>query len=179
MKMGPSIFWGVLLIVIGLSLVIKIVFNIDFPIFKVIFAFLFIYIGLKILLGHSFKPFHEKKTDTEVIFGESSFNNVEDGKEYNVVFSKGNFDLRNIPLREDGPTRVKINTVFGGARVIIDKNKPIRIKTDAVFSDAKMPNGNSTAFGSTVYTSDSLDFTKPFLDVKADVVFGGIDVVAM
>jgi predicted membrane protein len=179
MKMGPSIFWGVLLIVIGLSLVIKIVFNIDFPIFKIIFAFIFIYIGLKILLGHSFRPFQEKKTDTEVIFGESSFDNVEHGKEYNVIFSKGNFDLRNIPLNETGPTKIKINTVFGGARVIIDKNKPIRIKADAVFSGAQMPNGNSTAFGSTVYSSDSLDFSKPYLDVKADVVFGGLEIIAL
>jgi hypothetical protein len=179
MKMGTSMFWGVLLIIIGLSLVIKIVFNIDFPVFKIILAFIFIYIGLKILLGHSFRPFHERKTDSEVIFGESTFNNVEDGKEYNVVFSKGSFDLRNIPLRTDGPTRVKINTVFGGAKILIDKNKPIRIKADAVFSGAQMPNGNSTAFGSTIYTSDSLDLTKPFLDIKADVVFGGLDIVEM
>jgi predicted membrane protein len=179
MKMGPGIFWGVLLIIIGLSLVIKIVFNVDFPIFKIIFAFFFIYIGLKILLGHSFKPFHERKTDNEVIFGESTFNNVENGKEYNVIFSKGNFDLRNIPLNENGPTKIKINTIFGGARILIDKNKPIRIKADAVFSGAQMPNGNSTAFGSSIYTSDSLDLTKPFLDVKADVVFGGLDIIAM
>ena len=172
-------FWGVLLIIIGISLVIKIVFNIDFPIFKIILAFIFIYIGLKILLGHSFRPFQERKSDSEVIFGESTFNNVEHGKEYNVVFSKGSFDLRNIPLRNDGPTRVKINTVFGGAKILIDKNKPIRIKADAVFSGAQMPNGNSSAFGSTIYTSDSLDLNKPFLDIKCDVVFGGLDIVEM
>lgn len=179
MKMGSSIFWGVLLIIIGLCLVIKVVFNIDFPVFKVIIAFIFIYIGLKIILGHNFRPFHEKKTETEVIFGESSFNNVEHDKEYNVIFSKGNFDLRNIPLQEVGPTRVKITTVFGGAKILIDKNKPIRIKTDAVFSGAQMPNGNSTSFGTTLYTSDSLDVSKPFLDVKADVVFGGLEIVEL
>lgn len=177
--MGSSLFWGVLLIIIGLSLVIKIVFNIDFPVFKIIIAFIFIYIGLKIILGHNFKPFHEHKSDNEVIFGESSFNNIEHGKEYNVIFSKGNFDLRNIPLQESGPTKVKITTVFGGARIIIDKNKPIRIKADAVFSGVQMPNGNSTAFGTTLYSSDSLDLSKPYLEVKADAVFGGIEVVPL
>lgn len=175
--MGSSMFWGILLIVIGLSLVIKIVFNVEFPIFKILIAFVFLYIGLRILLGHSVRPFNEHRTETDVVFGESNFSKIDNDKEYNVVFSKGTFDLRNVELNAEGSTRVKINTVFGGSKVILNSAIPTRIKVDAVFAGANMPNGNSAAFGSTIYMSDSLDMTKPFLDIKADVVFGGLQVV--
>lgn len=175
--MGSSLFWGIILIVIGLSLVIKIVFNVDFPIFKIIIAFIFIYIGLKIMLGDGFKPFHARNTETDVVFGESKFNNFENGKEYNVVFSKGNFDFRDIQLKPDGPTFVKIHTVFAGSQILIRKDTPVRIRVEAAFAGAQLPNGNSTAFGSTLYSSDSLDTTKPFLDIQAEIVFGGLHVV--
>jgi predicted membrane protein len=178
MKMGASLFWGILLIIIGLSLIIKIVFNVDFPIFKILIAFFFIYIGLKIMLGSSFRFFGEKKTKTDVIFGESNFKHVDNDKEYNVVFSKGTFDLRDVVLKPEGPTYVKINTVFGGSQIFIRRDMPVRISVDAAFAGAQMPNGNTAAFGSTQYASDSLDVSKPFLDVKIDVVFGGLHVVA-
>jgi predicted membrane protein len=176
MKMGSGLFWGIVLIIIGLSFIIKIVFNVDFPIFKIILAFVFIYIGLKIMLGDGFRPWGPRKTDTDVIFGESRFSRVENGKEYNVVFSKGHFDLRDVELNQNGPTHVKLNTVFGGSEVWIRKDMPIRISVDAAFAGAQLPNGNSAAFGSTIYTSDSLDISKPYLEVKADVVFGGLQI---
>ena len=177
MKMGSSLFWGIILIVIGLSLVIKIVFNVDFPIFKIIIAFIFIYIGLKIMLGDGFRPLHHQYSDNDVVFGQSKFNNIQDGKEYNVVFSKGNFDFRDVQLKPDGPTFVKIHTVFAGSQILIRKDTPVRIRVEAAFAGAQLPNGNSTAFGSTLYSSDSLDTTKPFLDIQAEIVFGGLHVV--
>lgn len=177
--MSSSLFWGIVLIIIGLSLVIKIVFNIDFPIFKLLVAFFFIYIGLKIMLGSSFRPFHYTRTESNVVFGESNFTQAKGGKEYNVVFSKGNFDFRDIVLEPNGPTFVKISTVFGGSTILINRDMPVRINVNAAFSGAQMPNGNSAAFGSTVYSSDSLDVSKPYLDIKADVVFGGLDIKAL
>ncbi|HOT13452.1 MAG TPA: hypothetical protein PK252_01710 [Bacteroidales bacterium] len=175
MKMSSGMFWGLLLIVIGISLIIKIVFNIDFPIFRLIVAFIFIYIGIKIIVGKSFHPFSRHKTDTEVVFGESSFDNIEPGKEYSVVFSKGVIDLRGVQAKREGG-KVKISTVFGSSVVIVDKSFPVKINVDAVFSGAHLPNGNSTSFGTTIYESDSLDVNNPYLEIKADVVFGDLKI---
>ena len=176
MKMGSSLFWGILLILIGLSLVVKIVFNIDFPIFKIVIAFIFIYIGLRIMFGNSFRFISEHKTKTDVVFGESKFTKVEDGMEYNVVFSKGNFDFRDVVLKQEGPTKIKISTVFGGAHIILNKDMPVQIKVNAAFAGAHLPDGTTESFGSTIYSSDSLDLSKPHLEIFADVVFGGIQV---
>jgi predicted membrane protein len=179
MKMGSSLFWGIILIIIGLSLVAKVVFNIDFPIFKIIVAFIFIFIGLKIMFGGNFRHFREYHSKTDVIFGESKFNKVENGTEYNVVFSRGNFDFRDIVLKAEGPTKININTVFGGTQVIIRNDMPVQIKIDAAFAGAHLPNGNTASFGSTVYSTDSLDTSKPYLEIDADVVFGGLHVISM
>jgi len=173
--MGSSLFWGILLILIGLSLVVKIVFNIDFPIFKILVAFVFIYFGLRIILGDGFKPF-KHRSDHEVVFGETKFTTIENGKEYNVVFSKGDFDFRDIQLNEQGPTRIRINTVFGGSQILLRKDMPVRISANAVFAGAQMPNGNSASFGSNEWSSDSLNTSKPYLDIKADIVFGGLEI---
>jgi predicted membrane protein len=68
--MSVSLFWGLVLILIGLSLIIKIVFNIDFPIFKILFAFLFIYIGIKVLVGRNFSLRRPKLIlETNTVFG--------------------------------------------------------------------------------------------------------------
>jgi predicted membrane protein len=180
MKMGPGLFWGIVFILIGIGLIIKIVFNIDFPIFKTLIAFIFIYIGIKILVGGSFKPFTTHKTKSDVVFGESSFNGSEkNGQEYNVVFSKGTLDLRTVQFTDSLPFRVKINTVFGSSNIFLSKDIPVKIQADAVFSNATMPNGNSAAFGSNTFVSDSFDATKPYIDIDADVVFGELKFIRL
>jgi predicted membrane protein len=174
MKMGPALFWGLLLILIGLSFIFRIVFNIDFPLFKIIIAFLFIFLGLRLLFG-SFGFVNIRGGENDVIFGEKRFDYFEDNKEYNVIFGKGVYDLRDEDL-ERGTKKVKLSTVFGGSEVKISKDIPVRIRVDAAFAGAELPNGNTAVFGNTSYESPDFDPAKPFLDIKIDVVFGGVEV---
>jgi hypothetical protein len=176
MKMGGSFFWGLFFILMGLGLVIKVVFNIDFPLFKFLIAFFLIFLGIKILLGNfGFGRFSHPKED-DVVFGERYHSSVENGKDYNVIFGKAVFDLTDVEVNEC-PTKVKISTVFGGVRVKVKKETPLEIKVDAAFAGAHLPNGNSAAFGTSYYTSPGLDKTQNYLLIEADVVFGGVDVI--
>lgn len=175
MKIGPGMFWGILLIIIGLSLVLKVVFNVDFPLIKIVVAFFFIYLGIRILFGNM-GIFRFKAGDNDVIFGESKIYGREiKDDEYNVIFAKGVFDLRDINL-EDGNVHVKINTIFGHSVILVNANTPLEVKADAVFSGAQLPGGNASVFGSSHYISPDLDFNQPHLKLKIDVVFGGVDI---
>lgn len=174
MKMGPALFWGLLLIFIGLSLVFRIVFNIDFPLFKIILAFILIFLGLRLLFG-SFGVVSIKGGDNDVIFGEKHFNRFENKKEYNVIFGNGIYDFRNVDL-EGSVKKVKLSTVFGGSEIKLSSDIPVRIRVDAAFAGAELPNGNTAVFGNTSYESPGLDLNKPYLDLKIDVVFGGVEV---
>ncbi len=172
--MGAGVFWGALLIVIGLALIIRFVFNVDFPVFKVIFALFFIYIGLRILFG-SFGLFRIETGPNDVLFNEREFYQPEHDKEYNIVFGKGNFDFTRVDLSQ-GNVNVKIGTVFGASEIRIDGDMPVKIMADAVFSGAELPDGNTAVFGSSSYQSDSFNPDSNHLKIKLDVVFGGVHV---
>lgn len=172
--MGPALFWGLLLIVIGLSFIFRIVFNVDFPLFKIIIAFLFIFLGLRLLFG-SFGVVNIRGGENDVIFGEKRYDYFESNKEYNVIFGKGVYDFRDVNL-EDGTKKVKLSTIFGGSELRISRDMPVRIRVDAAFAGAELPNGNTAVFGNTSYESPDFDPGKPHLDLKIDVVFGGVEV---
>lgn len=172
--MGPSLFWGLLLVILGLSLIFRIVFNIDFPLFKIFIAFVLIYFGVKMLFGSFNGPNFETK-ETEVVFNEKQYANPESNRDYSVVFGKGVYDFRDFDLKGE-KQRVKISTVFGATVIKISKTLPVRIKVESAFAGTDLPDGNSAVFGSTTYTSPGFDSEKPYLDLKLEVVFGGCEV---
>lgn len=172
--MGAGVFWGALLILIGLALILRFVFNIDFPVVKVLFALFFIYLGLRILFG-SFGLFRIETGPDDVLFTEKEFIQPDHNKEYNVVFGKGNFDFTDIDLSK-GNVNVKIGTVFGSSVIRIDRDMPVKIEADAVFAGAQLPDGNTAVFGSSTYQSSSFNTDSNYLKIKLDVVFGGAEV---
>jgi predicted membrane protein len=176
MKMSVALFWGIVLILIGLSILIKIIFNIDFSIMRILVAFLFVYLGIKILVGKDFSLFHNSKNGNNVLFSERTFKEVVDGKEYNVVFGAGKFDLSDLVIPDSQIVRVKLNTTFGGSLVIINPRVPFRIDSNTAFGGTKMPNGNTTAFGSLNYENDTAKASKPKLIIETNTVFGGLQV---
>ncbi len=174
MKMGAGIFWGIILILIGLGIVIRVVFNVDFPVFKFIIAIFFIFLGLRMMFG-SFGIFHFNFKKNDIVFNEKFVRGNPEDNEYNVIFGKGVFDFRDVDLSE-GTVKVKINTIFGGSEILINSDTPVRINADAVFAGAQLPEGNTAVFGSSNYTSDNYSEGIPHLYLKVDVVFGGVEI---
>ncbi len=175
MRMGPSIFWGLFLIVVGFALIIKYVFNLDIPVGKIVIALFFIFIGIKLLVGQT-KFFHTSKKETDIIFNDARLNGKDiNASEYNVIFGKLVLDLRDIEL-SDLPKRLEINTIFGATEILINDSLPIYIKAEAVFSGARLPNGNTVTFGSSEYSTFSYNPSDKFLMIKSDIIFGGLEV---
>jgi predicted membrane protein len=175
MKMGTGLFWGAFLLLLGIALIIKVVFNVDFPVFKVLVGIFLDLLGLKVLFGRVLIPSHHFDPE-DTIFNERVYDNPESGKEYTVLFAKGVYDFTNVDLSK-GSYRVKVSTVFGGSQIIIPRDKPVRIKASAVFAGAELPDGNTAVFGDTVYESDSWSPDSASIDIKVDVVFGGVQVI--
>jgi predicted membrane protein len=175
MKMGAAIFWGSILILIGISLLIKVVFNVDFPIIKILVAFLFFFIGIRVLLG-SFGVFNFHTGPNDIVFGEKVYSAPYEHSEYNVIFSKGVFDFRDVDLSQ-GTQNFKISTVFGGSQIKIREDMPVKINADAVFAGAELPDGNTAVFGNSSYTSKSYNPDSAYLYIKVDCVFGGVQVL--
>ena len=93
-----------------------------------------------------------------------------------MIFGKDNFDFTDIDL-SGGNVNVKIGTIFGASEIRIDRDMPVRIMADAVFSGAELPDGNTAVFGSSSYESESFNPDSNHLKIKLDVVFGGVQVI--
>lgn len=169
--MGNGLFWGIILIVIGLSIIFKIFF--DVSIFRIVLAIAFILIGVKLLIGRPI--FQHQGREADVIFGEKTIraNPIHD-TEYNTVFGKTIYDFRNMDALDIRNTNIKFNTVFGSTEVYLPPDLPIRIHAEAAFSSARLPNKHNFAFGTVDYSTKSIRADDSVLYIEAHVVFGGL-----
>lgn len=173
--MSASLIIGIIFLLIGISFILKVIFKIDFPVFKILVAFFFIYIGLRILFG-SFHTFHFKGDSNSAIFSELNYSGeIEDNSEFNAVFGKVTIDLRNVLLSEP-ETFIKVNVVFGGAEIFLPSDLPVKIKSDVVFGGVQLPDGKSGGFGSAKYRSDNFDEAPNRLFIEINAIFGGTEV---
>jgi predicted membrane protein len=173
MKMGPGLFWGLILIIIGLSIMFKVLFNIS--IFRIVIAVVLILIAIRILIG---KPvMHTDDNDNVVMFGERVYQmQPVDNTEYSTVFGKTTYDFREVRNLDELHTKLKFNTVFGSTEILLPDSIPVKVKAEAVFGTAEMPNGNSVTFGSTHYSTEDIMTEAQLMEIEANVVFGGLNI---
>lgn len=169
--LSSGIFWGTLLILAGVSIILKMVFGINIPFLRILFSLMLIYFGIKLLTGISFKS-PEKES---VVFGSSRMKFNPENPEMNIVFGSGEIDMTNIEVKNT-TFNSKINIVFGDGEIIIDRDTPMRVQVTTVFGASDFPDETTIAFGDYVYKTKSFREGEPHLRVKADVVFGGLNV---
>lgn len=173
--MGAGLFWGLILIVIGLSIIFKVIF--DVSVFRIALAVVFILIGIKILIGKPFVHIDRDDQDNVVMFGEREYKfDPEHKTEYNTIFGKTVYDFREVKDLPELRTKLTFNTIFGSSDIYLPDSIPVKIKIDAVFSGAVMPNGNTIAFGTSHYKSDDFLNEAQLLEIEAHVVFGGMNI---
>jgi predicted membrane protein len=169
-------FWGIFLIIIGFTLLIRVIFNIEFPVFKVLAGLFFVLLGIKIIFGN-FNLWPLKTGDNEFIFTSARIESNELHRSYHLIFSEGTFSLGN--LRLGGKKReLNINSVFSGSTVHLPPDVPVNINVEAVFASVKMPGRNSPVIGRGNYSSEGFDPGLPHLDITVSIVFGSIVLIA-
>ncbi len=171
--MTPAVFFGVLLVVIGFSIIINVVFKIHIPVVRIIIALLFVFIGIKILLGKQVQLFGKNTASV----AQPTMVGSEPMQEYNVVFSKGVVDLRKMEFTNNQPAKVHVNVVFGNCDLILSKDIQYRITSNTAFASVNIPSGNNVVVGSTAYQSEGFDASKPYIDLKLDVVFSNTKLI--
>ena len=173
-------FWGILLTVIGVSLIVGEVFKIQVPIVQICVGIGFVYFGLSWIFGAfdiSMKP---GVTESAAVFGKGNFSISKDSSkdnEFSVVFGGGVVDLRNVDL-SDGNAAVEVNTVFGETTVLVNEDTPYKIKADTVFGKSDLPQANRTVVGTQEYYSNNFDPKSNHLVISTNVVFGSLKITS-
>lgn len=175
MKMGfltGAFFWGIVLILFGISIILKALFHIDIPVVKVLVAMFLIYLGITILVGKNFMI----RDKSDAVFEANYFRHDTNTKEYSVLFGSGTMDLRDISPTENN-VNAEASVVFGDGKVIIKKGMPVVMHVTSAFGEARMPNGSTINFGESYYKSESYLEGQPCIKVKASVVFGKLEIM--
>ncbi len=169
--LSSGLFWGVVLILLGLSVVLKAIFHVDIPLFRILFALLLIYLGVRVLVGDRGCG----RGDHTVLFGRQDLRPVEGQDRYSIVFGQGTLDLTGLPAPGTSRT-IELSTVFGEGRLVLPRGIPMRIEASAAFANIRFPNGNNVVFG-TMHQSENWTDGGPGLDLRVRAVFGELSIV--
>ncbi len=171
-----SMFWGGMLILAGILIVINGVFHTQIPTFRVIAAVVFVVIGIMILNG-SFK-WSGKVEQNTIIFSSGSMPfSSGTNNEYNIIFGSGVVQLENLKL-DKGNINVKVNTIFGSGTVEISHDIPVKIMANAAFGGVRLPNERFVSFGHDTYQSENLKKDENILFIDANAVFGSLRIIS-
>lgn len=171
-----GIFWGLIFLLIGINIILKAVFNISIPFFRIIIGLFVIYLGLSLILG--FSIFNKKGTffpgkDNFSVFCNFSgldYGSLGDRLEVNTLFSDSTVDVDKIDAAKMAGKTLVINTVFGNNKTYLDKDISYDIGASVAFGIISLPNGESISFGQ---MERSLNADAPEkLKIKISTVFG-------
>jgi len=165
-----GIFWGIVLVIFGLSVIVNVVFHVHIPIMRILFGLFLVYLGVQVITGHRWKPFKSNCASSEAVFQTSGQN------DYTVIFGKNTVDLTNISA-DARNKKIKIATVFGASMVTVPADIPVIIKATSVFGGMNFPNGTAISFGEYIYKNKVYTDQSDAIKVEIDLVFGGCNVV--
>lgn len=165
-----AIFWGLVLVIAGVLMIINYIFKLNIPVFKILIGLVLIYLGVYIILGFKgwkVQSYYDGKT---AVFSDMSIKPEKVENEYNIIFSKGEIDLTNMKTEDIGK-HIEISAVFGSAVVKIPSDLPIKVRGSAVFGSVTLPNKQSLGFGDIRYDSSETDSA---IYIEANAIFGNI-----
>jgi len=168
-----GVFWGSILILLGLSVIVRIVFNIHIPLFRIAFALIIIYFGIRVLVGGAWC--RGNCNSNTILFDQAKTELSGDSNEYNIIFGKGIVNISDTSL--PSKKKIRVNTVFGSGEIRINPDVPTVVRVTSAFAGARMPDGNVISFGEYVYRTKSYSDKSDYLRIHVNVVFGGIEIV--
>lgn len=159
-------FWGVLLILWGLSLVLKAFFpSIRMPIGTIFVSVCIIIFGVQLLIGGFGSRRHSSERRAHQGISEHQSSNFKE--ELNVVFTSDSLNLQNIDVSNQDKY-LEVNAVFGRAIIYVTSDMPIKLESNAVFGK--------------VYKDSRLKLVtngETALIVEATAVFGSVDIIVL
>jgi hypothetical protein len=162
-----GVFWGVVLIALGVWFLLRRYVPVHIPVFRIIVAVVFVYIGIRVLIQGP--VIRDRNT---MVFSESTLPySPDNGHDYNVIFSTGIVDLTSATVGSTS-VRAEVNVVFGSGVLRLDPRLPIHVSMSTAFGSIVAPNQGSVSFGESDYRTPAFKEGAPALEIRATAVFG-------
>ena len=167
------LFFGLLVVLIGISIILEAVFQIHLPFIRLALGFFFIYLGIRFLSGGRWRDGEMRVSG--VLRDDTYTPTGGDHVKHDVIFGRSVVDLTRL-ARDGGEVRAEVNTIFGATVVKIDPAVPLEIEVSSAFGDARLPDQSVTAIGTMRYRPPGQK-DPPRLKIRLNVVFGSSQVV--
>lgn len=151
-------------------MILNALFHINIPFFRIAFALIVIWFGVRLLLGA-----RTCRSGASAVFTGAEFKGEKSSKDYNAVFGNAVVDLTGIKLEGD-VTRTEVNAVFGSAQVKIGPKYPVRVRASSVFGNVRLPGGEAVAFGDRKWENRAPKAGEKVLELEVNAVFGQVEV---
>lgn len=164
-------FWGVIIILFGLAVILKAVFHVDLPIFRILFGVLLIYVGARIIVGGRWFS-GPVATGNANVFGSGEMKWDAQSREYSCIFANSTVNLKDLPA--DGvASPIRTSTVFGKSMVLLPKNLDATIQIHTAFGSTVLPDGTQAPnFGDTLLRTKPGSTGTPKVRLEVNTVFG-------
>jgi hypothetical protein len=163
-----SMMWGILLIILGLSLIVKTVFGISIPFIRMALGGLFVYAGITLITGMS--SYSNKQTRT-VMFKQETVHAQKQYKSYNILFGNGIIDLSRVAPKQ--LTKIEINVLFGLGVVKLSAHTATKIIAESFLGGLQLPDESVINWGKKQYTFSGTN-ARPLLEIHAKAIFGNL-----
>jgi predicted membrane protein len=156
-----NLFWGILFVLIGLSIVLK-SFGFKIPLVTTFIAIIIIMFGVKILIGAYKKPTGRGITTKEISASH---------REYTSVFSSSRVVLDDLTPQTK---YVEVTAVFGSSTVYLPSNIDFEVESNAVFGSVVTPSKTESIIGS---SRQNLGEGKQKVRLEANAIFGRLEFI--
>lgn len=176
MRFHPGIFIGLILILAGLSLVVKALFGVHLPVARTLLALVLLYAGIKLLISNRING--KSGLSKEIVFGEAVINSPSaEIQHYQILFGKAIFDFSTLnPDNLKELTSLNIRVVFGGVFLILPANLPAEIRYNLVFAGGHGPSPDHPFIGTRTLLMGNTDLNAQRWNINIEVLFGGLHI---
>jgi len=167
---STGVFWGIIIILFGINILLKTIFNINIPFFRILVGILIILFGISFILGSKASI----KNHTSV-FNSVKFDTSEIKSNYETIFGNSIIDLSKLSDVNELKKTIKINNVFSNTIIYVSPEINLNIKGSSVFGMISFPDLNNIYFGSTSKIIDKN--SDNILNIDIDNVFGRVSIL--
>jgi len=168
---SSAVFWGVIVLLIGVSIILKAAFNVSFPFVRILIGIFFIWLGFKVMFGIRFT-----NSSYSIAFSNGTLKHDAKHDDYSVTFGNATFDFTDVVIT-DKDQRAKVSTIFGNGTVIVSSLTPVEFEMSTAFGQVQSPGNSANGFGKSRWTSPGGDLSKPHLVIEGNAVFGKLELV--
>ena len=164
-----KVFWGAVVVLIGISIIAQAIFKINIPIFKIGVALVLIYIGVRMLTNSFGFSTSNIMSDQEIVV-----EHLNEHTSYDVVMGNQKIDLTQMDLSGELYT-IECNVVMGASIILLPKRAQVDISSSVVLGSVRDPGGKEFVSGKDhqMY-GDGLSNAR--IDVKLNVVLGSAEI---